>query len=102
MDLGIGLGRLIAARRVRAVRFAVNNASKRLRVGVWVSVRNQRSRFDPDFARVAELLDVGDQQVVGDEVRIRMSPDGHFWARATINGVPRRLLIDSGATITAL
>src|SRR3546814_7890259 len=71
-------------------------------VGVLLIVLNQRSRFDPYFARVAELLDVGDQQVVGDEVRIRMSPDGHFWARATINGVPRRLLIDSGATITAL
>ncbi|MBX4389716.1 hypothetical protein K4H03_26940, partial [Mycobacterium tuberculosis] len=24
-------------------------------------------------------------------VRIRLSPDGHFWARATINGVERRM-----------
>ena len=31
-----------------------------------------------------------------------MSRDGHFWARATINGVERRMLIDSGATVTAL
>jgi aspartyl protease family protein len=31
-----------------------------------------------------------------------MSPDGHFWVRARINGVERRLLIDSGATVTAL
>src|SRR3546814_12526972 len=31
-----------------------------------------------------------------------MLPDVHFWARATINGGPRLLLIDSGATITAL
>jgi aspartyl protease family protein len=35
-------------------------------------------------------------------VRISLSPDGHFWARAEINGRPKRLLIDSGATITAL
>jgi len=35
-------------------------------------------------------------------VRIRMSPDGHFWARAKINGVERRMLVDSGATITAI
>ena len=33
---------------------------------------------------------------------IRLSPDGHFWARATIDGIERRMLIDSGATITAL
>jgi len=31
-----------------------------------------------------------------------MSQDGHFWARATVNGVPRRMLIDSGATVTAI
>jgi aspartyl protease family protein len=31
-----------------------------------------------------------------------MAPDGHFWARVTVNGVPRRMLIDSGATLTAL
>lgn len=42
------------------------------------------------------------QQVSGEEVRIRISRDGHFWANATINGVERRMLIDSGATITAI
>jgi aspartyl protease family protein len=31
-----------------------------------------------------------------------MSSDGHFWAKATINGVERRMLIDSGATVTAV
>jgi len=33
---------------------------------------------------------------------VPMGRDGHFWVRARINGVERRLLIDSGATITAL
>ncbi|GLV30266.1 hypothetical protein TomTYG75_27820 [Sphingobium sp. TomTYG75] len=33
---------------------------------------------------------------------MRISPDGHFWARAEINGVERRLLIDSGATVTTI
>jgi aspartyl protease family protein len=45
---------------------------------------------------------IDDQQVSGDTVRIRMSPDGHFWARATINGHEQLMLIDSGATVTAL
>ena len=35
-------------------------------------------------------------------VSVRLSPDGHFWARATINGVERRMLIDSGATVSAI
>jgi aspartyl protease family protein len=43
-----------------------------------------------------------DQQVVGDETRIRQSGDGHFWADVSINGVERRMLVDSGATTTAL
>ncbi len=31
-----------------------------------------------------------------------MAPDGHFWARVTLDGVSRRMLVDSGATVTAL
>jgi aspartyl protease family protein len=93
---------LLAARRVKAIRVVVNIAITLLMVGVLFVVIDQRSRFDPYFEQVARFLDLDDQKVVGDEVRIRMSPDGHFWARATIDGVPRRLLIDSGATITAL
>ena len=43
-----------------------------------------------------------DQSVVGNEVRIAMADDGHFYARATINGVERTLLVDSGASYTSL
>ena len=39
---------------------------------------------------------------MGEEVRLRMAPDGHFWADVRLDGVERRMLIDSGATITAL
>jgi len=35
-------------------------------------------------------------------VRIPASKDGHFYADVRINGVERRMLIDSGATTTAL
>ena len=49
-----------------------------------------------------ELFYGRDQSVVGDETRIAMADDGHFYARASINGVERRMLIDSGATTTAL
>lgn len=43
-----------------------------------------------------------DQEVVGAETRITMDPDGHFYARVAVNGVERRMLVDSGATMTAL
>lgn len=43
-----------------------------------------------------------DQQISGAETRIRMAEDGHFWADVEIDGVKRRMLIDSGATTTAL
>lgn len=62
----------------------------------------QQAPFEPTLARIAARLGIDGQQVSGNEVRIRMSPDGHFWARADINGISRRMLIDSGATVTTL
>lgn len=41
-------------------------------------------------------------QTVGGTLRIPMSPDGHFWVRARVNGHEQRFLIDSGATTTAM
>jgi aspartyl protease family protein len=69
---------------------------------VLVVTFQQRSDFSPYLARIAAMLKLDGQEVVGKEVRIRMSPDGHFWARVNIDGVERRMLIDSGATVTAL
>ncbi|WP_374297758.1 TIGR02281 family clan AA aspartic protease [Sphingomonas sp.] len=43
-----------------------------------------------------------DQRVEGSQTRIRMGEDGHFHADVTVNGVTRSMLIDSGATTTAL
>ncbi|KTF69411.1 retropepsin-like aspartic protease family protein [Sphingomonas sp. HT-1] len=56
--------------------------------GAWSSLTNR--------------LGLEEQRVEGGTVRIRMSPDGHFWARVELNGVERRMLIDSGATVTAI
>src|SRR5687768_14439624 len=47
----------------------------------------QQAPFDPNLSRLSQRFGLNSQQVVGDEVRIRMSPDGHFWARASVNGV---------------
>lgn len=42
------------------------------------------------------------QSVSGGETRVPMGEDGHFWVRATINGVKRDFLVDTGATLTAI
>ena len=63
---------------------------------------SERERIDPYFQRIAAFLKLDDQQVTGREVRIRMAPDGHFWARVRLNGIERRMLVDSGATVTAV
>jgi aspartyl protease family protein len=62
----------------------------------------QQAPYQPEFARLTSRLGLDDQQVAGKELRVRMSPDGHFWAIASVNGVQRRMLIDSGATVTAI
>src|SRR4051812_11438748 len=63
---------------------------------VGLLIASQRDRL----SGVIAMFD--DQQVSGTETRIRMADDGHFWANVEINGVGRRMLIDSGATTTAL
>ena len=62
----------------------------------------QQAPYQPELARFTDRMGLDNQEVVGKEVRVRMSPDGHFWVNASINGVGRRMLIDSGATVTAI
>lgn len=82
----------------RVVRFLFSLAL----MAFLVFVLLQQAPFNPSLSRFTEALGLDDQQVVGRELRVRISPDGHFWVNATINGVERRMLIDSGATITAI
>ena len=42
------------------------------------------------------------QRVSGSETRVPLAPDGHYWIRAKVNGEPRRFLVDTGATLTAV
>ena len=62
----------------------------------------QQAPYQPELARLTSSLGLDDQQVAGEELRVKMAPDGHFWVKASVNGVERRMLIDSGATITAV
>ena len=63
---------------------------------VALLLASQRDRF----SALTGLL--SDQHIDGRTTRIAMGDDGHFHADVMVNGVPRSMLIDSGATTTAL
>ncbi len=61
--------------------------------------------FRDDLGYVAQRLRAeatGAPLVQGQEVRIPMSIDGHFWVEGSLNGVPVKFLVDSGATMTTI
>jgi aspartyl protease family protein len=62
----------------------------------------ERASIDPYLGKLASQLNLGGQQVVGNAVRVKMASSGHFVVNASIDGTKRRMMIDSGATITAL
>jgi len=82
----------------RVIRFAFSLGL----LAFLIFVLLQQAPYQPELSSITQRLGLDDQQVVGKELRVRMSPDGHFWAVASINGVKRRMLIDSGATVTAI
>lgn len=61
--------------------------------------------FRDDLGYVAQRLRAeatGDPVVEGQQVRIPMSIDGHFWVEGSLNGTPVKFLVDSGATMTTI
>ena len=82
----------------RIIRFAFSAGL----LGFLIFVLLQQAPYNPELSSLTQRLGLDDQQVSGKELRVRMAPDGHFWVVAAINGVQRRMLIDSGATVTAI
>ena len=61
--------------------------------------------FRDDLGFVAQRLKAeatGEPVVEGQEVRIPMAIDGHFWVNASLNGQKIKFLVDSGATMTTI
>ena len=57
---------------------------------------------NPAFELALPQLGLPEQRVEGAETHVPMSADGHFWVKASVNGEPRRFLVDTGATLTAV
>lgn len=93
---------MILARRVpvfgRLLSFAVTAGA----IVIVTLLVAERAQFDPMFAKVAQRFSLGGQKVVGKEMRVPMASDGHFWVRVKLGDVERRMLVDSGATVTAI
>ena len=62
----------------------------------------QQAPYQLELSRLTGSLGLDNQKVSGKELRVSMAPDGHFWVAASINGARTRMLIDSGATVTAI
>jgi aspartyl protease family protein len=57
---------------------------------------------NPSLELALPRLGMPAQTVEGVETHVPMAPDGHFWVEALVNGEPRRFLVDTGATLTAV
>ena len=82
----------------RIVRFAISLAL----FAFLIFIVLRQAPYQPELSRLTSSLGLDDQKVAGKELRVKMASDGHFWVKASINGVERRMLIDSGATVTAI
>lgn len=102
--IAAGVMLLVAARRFRLVGNVLTLMLAAVALAILVPVVRERARFDPRLARLGDLFgrDTRSQQAVGGELRVPMDPDGHFWVKVRIGDSTQRMLIDSGATITAL
>lgn len=61
--------------------------------------------FRDDFGWVAQRLRAeatGQPVEQGQEIRIPMAIDGHFWIEGELNGIRTKFLVDSGATMTTI
>jgi aspartyl protease family protein len=93
---------VLVVRRIPYVGAAVRLIFSLALAGLLIVLIAERASFDPMLGRLAGRFEPDNQQVAGGTLRIRMARDGHFWANVRINGVRFRMLIDSGATVTAI
>lgn len=82
----------------RAIRFLISFGL----LAFLIFIVLQQAPYQPELSRLTDSLGLDNQKVSGKELKVQMASDGHFWVLASINGTKARMLIDSGATVTAL
>lgn len=103
-----GVGALVLVLSAFAARRMPLGQTVRLALG-WVAIFavaivivSQRDVFARIWGDVSRDLFGAGQEVQGQTIRVAMAEDGHFWVDAEINGRSTRLMVDSGATTTAV
>jgi aspartyl protease family protein len=97
-----GLVLLVLISRLPVIGTALRAIVSLALVAAVAFVLVERASIDPYLGKLAGKLNLGGQEVVGKEVRVKMAPNGHFFVDASLDGTRRRMMVDSGATITAL
>jgi aspartyl protease family protein len=70
---------------------------------VLIVIVAYREQIKAGWSHVREqVFSSGNRIDENGKLRIKMSDDGHFWAEARINGTGQRLMVDTGATQTAI
>ena len=75
----------------RIIRFAISLAL----FAFLIFILLRQAPYQPELSRLTSSLGLDDQKVAGKELRVKMAPDGHFWAIASINEVRARMLIEA-------
>ena len=108
-ELLYGIGALVlvlsslSLRRIGFGRFVKMLLTWALIFGVIFVAFSFRYELEPYWLRVkGELLGEPVQIVSGGEVRLLLGADNHYHARAMVNGKPIDMLIDTGASFTAM
>jgi aspartyl protease family protein len=95
-------GSLIAPAAPRIGRFLRGGGNLALVAVVGLTVLQVARLSNPALELALPRLGMPAQTVEGVETHVPMSEDGHFWIEASVNGTPRRFLVDTGATLTAI
>lgn len=95
------LGSLVVARFPALGRMLRRSSTLGL-MAVLVLVVVQLARLDPRSATALPSLALPAQRVAGQETRVPLAPDGHYWLQAMVNGHQTLFLVDTGATLTAV
>lgn len=101
----IVLGGIVALGLIRRVPILGRAVDVALTIGLVIGLVwavDRLAPYDPTLSRLTAMLRPDEQQVIGAETKLRMAGDGHFWATVRLNGSEQRMLIDSGASVTAL
>jgi len=104
--LYLGLCLVLVASSLVGMRLPIGKAAKMLLAwvvifGVAFSLFTFRGEFSAFGSRLkAEAT--GAPIEAGEEMRIAMRDDGHFWVTASVNGHAAPFLVDSGASITTV